>query len=151
MIAPEEIVLYLCRRRMVRDWVMFNYKNGKTCFEFLSLSLGIFTSRYRSTNLPRVKTTEKGSFKQIQTPGLVIPILCYNKKRQLYLQTGNLLKCKRVNPPYSKLFLDQSRLKISQEGGGGQEIADLVTRMLLTWTAQAGFTHIFSSSTKTST
>ena len=39
-----------------------------------------------------------------------------------------------------KLFLDQSRLEVAQEGGGGQEIANPVTRMVLTWTAQAGFT-----------
>ena len=31
-----------------------------------------------------------------------------------------------------KLFLDQSRFKISQEGGGGEEIVNPVTRVLLT-------------------
>jgi len=29
---------------------------------------------------------------QVQTPGLIIPILRYNKQRQLYLQTGNRFK-----------------------------------------------------------
>ena len=65
------------------------------------------------------------------------------------------IKGKRFNPPhwpYSKIiplesFLDHSWWRKSQED---LEIANHVTRISFTWTAQAAL-HAFSSSTKTST